>query len=589
MIPWETDEARALELTAWVLEEDPLRLIAIQLGNPEAPAGALAYKVTEVMSTVVPLAVRVKSADMDMMLTKEVRDLTFRTVAPGGFASCEISLDRPIERDPPELQRFADVMVYDGRSGAIVWQGRLEDLGRGAGPQGQVWQLNVLGPMAHARDRTVPLIYVDKGMARWVPYTPPATSTGLKTSTLADEEKLRAEWVKGTNAPVGDKIGHQYSLALYNQHIARWTMFWVTGANDSDWRSRVRMGAGDLNTVEYDVTTSPVNDEVTVTQVITTDYSATFDSLAVVLERVAGSGAALNDSHWITWADIILMGTRYKTDGTEDTAGASYGSNTVLASDIVKDLLGRLLNQYDGVNAVIATTGYAIDQLAYPDGANAEQVLADLLQFESGFLWEALEDTASGKARFLWRAWPVSVRYEASAVDGFQSPGSATELYNAVTVRYVDEAGRTRQHRATQAVKELDDAGLTREELIDLGSEAGSLANATQAAAEFLAQHAVPPNAGTLKVSRAILDRVAGRMVMPWELRPGYLIRVRDVHPRVDALNDSGRDGVTVFRVVAVTYNAERNEATLELDSPARTVESFLARVQARQVMVARR
>jgi hypothetical protein len=60
-------------------------------------------------------------------------------------------------------------------------------------------------------------------------------------------------------------------------------------------------------------------------------------------------------------------------------------------------------------------------------------------------------------------------------------------------------------------------------------------------------------------------------MVQPWEIRAGNLIRVRDVTPRIDSLNATDRNGVTVFRVYAVDYDASSNTATLELDSGIRS------------------
>jgi hypothetical protein len=139
-------------------------------------------------------------------------------------------------------------------------------------------------------------------------------------------------------------------------------------------------------------------------------------------------------------------------------------------------------------------------------------------------------------------------------------------------VRWTAANGRARSTRVTQAQTDLDNAGLTREALVDLGDNAGSSANATQAGTKFLADHNSPPNAGTLTISKPVLDLVSGRTVMPWELVPGTLIRVRGVLPRVDALNATDRDAVTVFRVLSVEYSASTNTARLELDSYPRSL-----------------
>ena len=45
----------------------------------------------------------------------------------------------------------------------------------------------------------------------------------------------------------------------------------------------------------------------------------------------------------------------------------------------------------------------------------------------------------------------------------------------------------------------------------------------------------------------------------------------------MDFLNSAVRDAVTVFRIVAVSYDADSNIAQIELDSRPRTIESMFA------------
>src|SRR5205085_7027166 len=104
--------------------------------------------------------------------------------------------------------------------------------------------------------------------------------------------------------------------------------------------------------------------------------------------------------------------------------------------------------------------------------------------------------------------------------------------------------------------------------LIDLGDEPGSAANAQQVGDQFLAQHATPPNAGTLTVARRIRDLDTGRMVEPYEIRPGELVRVRGTRPYPDSLNASARDGVTVFRLVQTDWSDSDGTCRLSLDNP---------------------
>lgn len=537
------------------------------------------------MSLPIPLAVRLKTARTDRHVTRDLRDLGFRSTIPGGFASCEIALDRPLSIEAAEIRLYGEMFVYDGRNGGTVWQGRLEDPGRGSGPSGEIWTVRALGPSAHARDRTVPLIYVDRSLERWFHYGEGTTHPDGQQDVGDDlggsrAKALNLRFPKGAVLATNNLIGREHRhLREFGQKLARFDYTFDAGVNPpaNDWKAEA-------------VTRSATGGQVPRTQVlastgsgaapkvVVTDFANGRDLLEIRLFYGGAGETVGSDAGWLSVMGLVLLAMRFNKDGTEKTSG--YTANTVRASEIVEDLLGRLLTEYDGTDARVDATTFGIEQLAYPDGATPERILSDLMGLASNFYWAAWEDTSSGKSRFEWRAWPTTVRYEASARGGFDSPGSAVDLYDRVRVRWRDVDGRIRSTLRTQTVQALTDAGLNREALIDLGDEVASSANADRAGDQFLADHASPPNAGSLTVSGRILDRDLGRMVDPWEIRPGHLIRIREVMPRVDALNVTARDAVTVFRVVGHSYDAARNEAALELDSPPRTLSSLAGRTE---------
>ena len=301
------------------------------------------------------------------------------------------------------------------------------------------------------------------------------------------------------------------------------------------------------------------------------------------MERFTSLTTVDSDDGWVRAVDLVVMTRRYDKAGT---LVSSYTLSTVLASQVVADLLGRtqfgslLLPQYDGANATVEATTYAIEHLVFYEGATPAEILDALIALEPDFYWAVWEDTANAKARFEWRAWPLTVRYEATAQGGVELPGSSFDLYNAVNVRWKDANGRIRFRRRTQTVEELDDAGLTREAFLDLTVEAGTQTDADKAGDQFLAEHQDIRAAGTLRVSSAIFDHDRGQMVEPYELRPGHLIRVRDIVPRLSALTATERDGISVFRVVAVDYDARRNEASLTLDAEQRQLAQMVGPVR---------
>lgn len=532
------------------------------------------------MTLNVPLNVTLITNCCVRRVTRELRDLTFRSTAPGGYAGATFSLDRPLRLKPNELAYYSRVVI-SGNHGGIVWEGRLEDPGRGVGPDGEIWDITATGSSAHTHDRTVPLIYVDRRLDPWVPsrYNHKAAQVGS-----ADHEdqvaSIQIQFLNGTVATtsyIGDVIYHAARDA--SMLLARVSCDHIEGVTDQNWRiklhTRTDDGASPGNVVSHQASTTG---QALAGQVGDTNFNTAHNVANLRLDRDTAGVTVTDDDTWTTFRNIVVRTQLKDTSGTDITTG--YTTNYVLASDVVKDLLGRLLTKYDGPGASIATTTYQIEQLAFPDGIDAAGALDELMRLEPAYYWAAWEQNTAGEYRFEWKQWPSTVRYEATVKGGIDSPGSADGLYNAVTVRWRDGLGRARNTRRTQTVADLDDAGLTREAFLDLSDEIGTSNNAVQAGDQFLEEHAKAPNQGTLVIDRPILDRDTGRMVQPWEILPGFLIRVRGILPSVDALNATDRDGVTVFRVVAVEYNASSATATLELDAFPLTVARALAELR---------
>lgn len=532
------------------------------------------------MTIPIPLSVSLTTPRSTRSITTQLRSLRFREVAVGGFASCEVSFDRPLTVLPEEIGYFATLKVHYGS--VVVWEGRVEDFGRTAGSDGVVWELAALGPSAHAHDRTIPLIYVDTlltDMVRADNVTKGATnSVGQDPGTSTVQEALILQLPDGLHVITDSRVAVRYDkLWRAGQKLARYDYTWDAGRTSTSLHVEAVARTDGTGGATSRTQTFSTSGGATSPKVIVTDFASGRNTIEFRIRWSGSSTSVADDDTWASIRNLVIQGTRYSAAGSELLTAASYTSNTLLASQIVADLLGRLLTAFDGANAVIETTSYTIDQLAYPDGADPAKVLDDLMTLEPGYRWGAYESNSAGKHRFEWKAWPTSVRYEADVKDGIYSPASAGDLWNAVQVRWRDAQGATRSTRVTSTVPVLDDAGLTRETQIDLGDEVGSAAAAAQVGAQWLAEHDTPPNAGTLRIARPVLDLVSGRMVQPYQIKAGELIRVRGILPSVDSLNASTRDGATVFRVWAKDYDAASATASLELDSPVRTQQQLVA------------
>lgn len=531
------------------------------------------------MTLPVPLSVRISTSRSDRHVTADLHELSFRSVVPGGFASARMSLNRPLVRQADELGYYARVYVYDTRSGNTVWEGRLEDPGRSVGAGGEIWDVAAVGPSAHAQDRSVPLIYLDTSLERWRRYG--ALSSPRSTSTIEEltdnDPALRHLFSIGAGVVTNDAAIWVYrAIWESGQKLAKVFCGVDNGATTADWENRIGTGVGTGGQTARDTTTWSTTRALMYAALGGGNAISNGDNVATLrIVRTGGSvtlGAA--GDAWGLFDTVQVLGMRYDADGSEVTSGYGTTSFTNLfVVQVVNDLLGRLLDQYDGANASVEAAYEVIDQLAYPDGVTAAKVLEDMMLLNPNYYWAAWESNSAGLHRFEWRSWPTDVRYEADVVDGYQSTGSAGELYNAVAVRYRDRWGFIRTVRRASTVPVLTDAGLTREAFSDLGDEIASNTNAIQVGDQFLTEHATPPNAGTLTIARPIHDHHGHKMIMPWEIRPGELIRVQGIMANPNTLNVTTRDGVTVFRVTAVDFDAASASATLELDSgPAAAV-----------------
>lgn len=527
------------------------------------------------MTLTIPLSLRLATPKADRHVTRDLHDLQFRTTIPGGYASASFTLSRPLNIQPEEISQFGKVVIYDRRDGQTVWEGRLEDPGRAVGDSGQIWQVTATGPATYAEDRTVSLVYVDRRMDGWRVGAQSIPSVSVDVN----DESIQMGLANGVTHNVGYAgLVVYHTVAYTGDELARVSVDWVSTFTSPNFEVWLGTSLGTGATDNHDVQqVNSFSDTLVCSRGGSNAITPGNDTVRLRFVRQTSHFTAIDDSVTLQFFPRVRSILK-DINGNDITSG--YNDDTVTATQVITDLIGRLLDRYDPDTAEIATTSLDIDQLAYSDGASARRVLDDLMLLEPAYYWAAWETTENGKHRFQWREWPDDVRYDASAVDGFDSPATSGEVYNAVSVRWRDAVGASRVVKATQAVASLDDAGITREAFIDISDEVGSESNATQVANLFLGNHKDPQNQGTLTIARPIMDLYTGRMVQPWEIKPGYLIRVREVLPRIDTLNATERDGITVFKIAAVEFNAGQCASSLELDSYPMTVSHAIAELR---------
>lgn len=532
------------------------------------------------MSVNAPLSVVLISPGGRMDITARLRTVSFREEAIGGYATATLSLDLPLSTDNLAFSQWATVKITDGRNGLVVWEGLLDDPGRGSSPTGQIWTFTARGPQTFTDDINAPYVYIDNPlgvMARRDNANPPSARDSVATDPTdgsTDAELLQL--VPGVPLNSSSRVGVRYERFMATgQKVARFDTKFNFGCSLSTYAADMLARTdGVLASFETARTlASNSGSGGSSPRVIVTNWSNTRNTIDFRFKYTGAGETPGNDDRWCAYYDMVILGTRYNVAGTHMLTAASYTHSYVLASEVVADLLGRLLPKFDGPNAHIDTTAIQIDQLAFPGGATAREILDALLEIETGYRWGAYESNLDGEYRFEFVAWPTVWRYQAEVDDGFESEAAGLDVYDSVTVEYVDRRGAPQTLLRTQSVPLLTNAGRPRRGYVNLGEDVSSAVTAAAAGDRFLAEHSVVPNTGRLTVTRPVFDRLRGMSIPPWRIKPGELIRVRNATPpRGGQLTNDDRDGSSTFRIQAREYDATTGTATLELDTLSRSV-----------------
>lgn len=534
------------------------------------------------------LSIRVNDGVTDRIVTRYCRGLKFTKVAPGGHRDMSFTMVLP-RNTFSDLGPADTCWLYDARTGKTIFgQAYLENPTPTDGPDGQQYDVQAMGGMALASDETRALIYISSDLGDWERETTSFSSGSQETFGTG----LRVQFPSGNTVPNGVFVGaRNNAFVRAGMTIGALRVTSQSGITDAGYQ--LGLNNSGLNLVVLGDTTPRISTVlITDTKWIVTDLTSPSTYLIVFILRQGLAVNVTGDVFWSQLEGLTVLGQRMDRFGTLLTGAAGLVSAAqVLASQVVEDLLGRLLTFCDPATAQVDATAFGITQLSYPDGVKAADLLNQLTVFEPDFLWEILETLDNGKHRFNLRAWPVTnlaaavsdsaqagtnipARYEVSTRDGWKQKGSDADLCNRILVSWTDPTGAAQVTPVLASSLGLVGIGLPVDQLgtrikdadpVTLPDGFGSLTNATRIGGQILTDKINPPKAGTVLVRRPIMDRLTGNQVMPWELEPGYLCRVRE----------TGDD----LRITQVDYDDDSCSMLLTLGTPVLTNEQRLARL----------
>lgn len=530
------------------------------------------------------LSLRIADGLTDRVIPRRaVRSLSWRKVAPGGWASMQLELNEPLA-SWPTLGPADRVYVTKSSTGQQLMAGYVEQPGRNAGPEGESWDITALGGLSLASDQSRAVVYVDRELSSFerdvLAKVPASAGTSLSTHPKTDDpngkQGLLLQFVPGQ--PIGTGALAQMSYTRIEDagmQVAAITVTAVAGKDDGGYRGHLAWappdGTGDIMSSLGILTTPRTNVRYVGYTGSGSDVHPPpgITRVGFGLRRTGGATNVADDNTWLFLYDIAIVGRRMDRYGVLDVDQPEIGSaSTVRAHQVAEDVFARFIPQVDPDHLVIVPPAdpWPIDQLAY-DSTTARSVLDDLARYEPGQHWWIGELLPNGKHRAGYGPWRDDVRYEITRADGYDAPGGEADLANRITVYYTDDTGKPQHETVTSVVPDLD--RIRDAESITLPPGVGSKAIAQRLGAEILATKATPPRAATVAIDRRIFDRWIGSWVEPSEIEPGCLVRVVD-------------DG-TVDRLTEISYDGVRHQTTGKLGTPTPTADERLARLVERK------
>lgn len=510
-----------------------------------------------------PLTVRVADGVRDQHVTRFVKGLRFTKTAPGGHHSASVQIDAP-EGLFSDLGPADRLFIYDGRNARTVWDGYVENPGRTSRAGGAAFDISAMGGVALAADRAQAVGFVDRDLssAHWIaaPGSSSDSQTGAdRTDMQASSPGIQVRYEPGSTESSWRAGRRSRTFADLGQPLHSIRAEVVAGKDDPAFTALLETYGGSSpffsKQVGVNFSTTPTTLSLTIPL---TDPEFGTSMFGVVTSRA--NGAVVDTSAWAWFSNIVARAALKDVRGAYVVAG---DSSAVLASEVVAHLIGSGMLAVDPSATQITATGYLIQHLVYLDGVKPQQILDDLTLYEPDHLWEVLESGPLGGHRFAYRPWPTAPRYEISGRDFTESGGEA-DLCNRIVVSWTDASGAQQTVIRTASVPEL--RSRTKDaEPISLPAGQGSQSNAEHIGDQVLAALNTPSRSGSAIVREPLFDRLSNRVVMPWEIEPGHIVRVRDI----------GAD----LRLTEMTYDDANCSSSLTLGSPTLSLAQRIARV----------
>jgi hypothetical protein len=545
-------------------------------------------------------------------------DAQITWTVPGGddTFSCSIPWpDRGLAR-PDALTQNMPLRVEDRRTGEIIWQGRIADPGFSGDRSRQVFRINAVGSARDLDMISVIKLYVDRDPAHWVDMHrwqagPVTTGDGsgfiasiYDALQLPPEYYLEMPWPQGATMASGGFQQISYLTGYYaaidmltddgssvsngpdytvpEVHGLRFS--WISNlalanvVKANAGAAEVGSGSGDLYNATW---TAGGQHDVDLRD---SNVGAAWDrgdfTYFNIFQQRTGATATAGVDQYVRIANIQVLGKRYNRYGVDITDAR----NEYLSPyEIYEDMLGTVLDGKFDPGAIYGDTAVLIDHFTYYEPTSVADILNAADQWNPDTWWGVWAPlSVDALPRLEYRQWDATPRYILDDTAQVDLAGGAEEWASSALITYLRGNGTPTVTRASISVPALTrlfgttgsntTAKNTRDISVDI-TDRGPMVRqkAVEIVAAQLNAAATEKASGSTTVHGPMMDAALGRLVQPWEVRPGWPIYL-GVTPNQFNSGQAAPlyDGESTFRLTKVTYRAGDDSATLEFDGGRR-------------------
>lgn len=505
--------------------------------------------------------------------------LSFGDTMPGGFEQLTGTLTRNPEVDYPDLGEFSTLTVR-GVSGAVAWEGRLEQTPRTSGDQMAITP-NAVGWQAALEDnKTIKAIYVDCDLTRWsgasvqrkidldgggIDADDPSTATDPSSGYPSLVTAIGSTWSRSHRCEAwydgnGVALGWLYYAWKKDSQI---------NAVDGQWVWAPYLCTDDRTPMDSPGSLRAAGPGSGIIQAAAGDRMS---ALVYMGYTVAGGG----NNYPIYWTRLAVYGNYNLTlRGTGDYQNAPGLWAVDIINHAVSTWAPKLATSWAGASTITSSSQFVIPHLSFPEATSVAEIVKQATRFDlqDWAVWEGptfwMADYGTGGRKWRARVGPAKLQATGRQVD---------RIWNSVVVQYQDVGvSRTVGPAGTGANTEdaslvdgdpanpANQAGLTRRALLQMG--ASSPSGAVKIGQAFLAQQKRLSTAGQATLTGYVEDANNGTL---W---PAWMVRSGDQICFVDAHDPSYR------RVVKKTWDDNTKTAQVDLDSPPQGLDALLARL----------